>query len=781
MATDSAPARRPQTDPTKHVWQVPTFVLGLAAFAAAWQGWLPLGPRDPATAFLKDIAALKAGYEKLTPEPGELNALLKKVASAAEGFPEHTPAAHFTLGSGYVRLAELTANPEEARNYWYLARQHFESVRPEQFTNPADPPRLAFRTAKAKAAIGVPPNTSAGEIGLLQAVLANVPAGDDPGEAGRLIADLALRLNPPDLKRARDGLAGYVAEAGLATPTASLARAKLRLGEIHILMNEPEPARRWLSQIGADAPPDVFAPTKTQLARILMADGDWAGAAKEWEQLRAAAGLPVGVKPVAAYHLGVCRLKVNATDATVAKLFEEAVKAEGAEGPAATVRLAEAYLRNPDPAKHRDAVPLLAGVVKGVIAPTEFANPLLPVNELQAAFEQAVQVLQADQAFDAAVKATEAYKPVAVAGREREKRAEVFAAWGTAQQKAGADPKPKFAVAADEYAALAAAQPKPDGKAEMLRRAATLYRQAGSSTASLAAFDEMLKLPGLSDDFVGPMWVEYADGLLAANRPDDALKAFQKAMTSAGAASTAARYRLARLLLDSRNTQKMVLGLELLKQVADANTVTAPEQGDHERALVELAHEFIRANNFPDAEARLRKQLNYYPGGPEAGLGRLLLGVCLLQRATRPNPEAPEPAQAPQMREEALKLFEQVVAEADARAKLVGKPPEREAWLKLQAQMRVLQTYQQMGRPDDLLKMSAGLKAEYRGTVEELIVLSLEYHAHKQANQPGLALETRDKMKELFEALKAQPAAFKHPTGEYSKDYWEKVWFTAEK
>ncbi|HJZ54345.1 MAG TPA: hypothetical protein VKE74_05280, partial [Gemmataceae bacterium] len=129
MATVTAAA--PQA-PARPLWQVPTFLVGLAAFLAVWQGWLPLSARDPSAAFLDDLAALKAAGDKLSPDREEIKALLDRVNRNAGSFPEHAPAAHFALGTGYVRLAELSTNPSEAQNGWVLARQHFDEVKPEQ-------------------------------------------------------------------------------------------------------------------------------------------------------------------------------------------------------------------------------------------------------------------------------------------------------------------------------------------------------------------------------------------------------------------------------------------------------------------------------------------------------------------------------------------------------------------------------------------------------------------------------------------------------------------------
>jgi tetratricopeptide (TPR) repeat protein len=784
MATDTAaapPTRRP--DPTRHLWQIPVFLLGVAAFLAAWQGWVPLGQADPASAFLKDLAALRAASEKLTPDPGELKALLGQAAAKADSFPEHAPLAHFVLGSGYTRLAELTPAPDEARNHWILARQHFEQVPPDRLADPADPPRLTYRATKARVAAGLPPGVPPAEIDLYRKLLFNAPPGDEPGEANRLIAELSLRLVPPDLKRAKEALAGYLAEAGLSTPPASLARARLTLSEIHLKLGEADQARKWLAQIGPGVPPEVLGPARAQLGRILMTEHNWDEAAKQWEQVRAATGLPAGLKTMAAYQLGVCRLNSRTPDpAAAAKLFEDAAKSDGPDGPAAAVRLAGLYLQSPDPDRHKAAVPLLAGAVKGLSSPSAYANPLVPLNEVQAAFETAVQVLLADAAFDEAVAAAGAYSAVAASGRDRERRAEALAAWGAALQKSGGPAPPKFAAAAEEYAALAEAQPAATAKADLLRRAAALHRQAGNPSAALAALEALVTLDKLPDEAAAPAWAEYADALVATGRPAaEVVRAFNQAMASGGPASTAVRYRLARKFIDSRHPGLVPLGTALFQQIAEASAVAPAEQEAHERALVELAHEHIRSGQYAEAEARLRKQLSIYPAGPESGLGRLLLGVSLLQRSARPRPDAPELAEAPGMREEALKLFKQIVAEVDRRAPAAGgTAPERDAWLRAQASVRVLQAYQQMGKPNDLLVEAAPLLERYRGTVEELIVLSLVYHANKQRNKPENAADTRERMKEVFEKLKQKPGAFPAASGEYSREYWEKVWFAPD-
>lgn len=782
MATDTAePATRPartRPDPTRNLWQVPVFLVGLAAFLAVYNGWLPLGPRDPAIGFRRDLLALQSAAEKLSPDPAELKTHLNRVAGVAESFPEAATAAHFALGTGYARLAELTADPVEAKTYWALAKNHFDAVRADQLPDPTDAPRLAYRAAKARAAT-FPPNTPPAELDLTRRLLLSTPTGEDPGDGHRLAAELSLRLVPPDYQHAKASLTAYIAEAGLGTPTASIARAKLKLSEVHRHLGDFEQAKRWLGQIGPDAPPDVLPTAKAQLARIRMDENDWAGAAREWEQLRSLAGVPAGLRATAAYDLGVCLLSNRPADLVGAgKLFEEAAKAEGPVGPAAAVRLADLRVRADDPARHKEAVGLLAAAVKGLDGPQDYPKTaLMPIHEAQAVFESAVQVLTADGAFDAAVAVADSYRAVAIAGRDREKRAEALAAWGTALQKAGQKGAAKFAAAADEYTALAKSRPADTDKADLLRRAAGLYRLAENPAAALTSLERVVKLSGLPDEVSGPVWIDYAETLFQVNRPEDALKALQQVMLTSSSAATVARYRVGRWLIDSRLPGRVELGVALLDQIATAEKVGPAEQEMHERALVESAHEYIRKGEFAEAESRLSKQLKLYPAGGEAGLGKLLLGVSLLQQA---DPRAKTPVPNPvKNREEALKLFKQVVAEVDDR-KAAGRETDRDPWLRTQASLRVLQAYQYLRQPANVLFEGDKLRPGFAGTADELIVLSLMYHAYKQMDKPEGMLAIHGQMREVFDKIKDKPGAFWAPNGEYSRAYWEKVWFAPD-
>jgi tetratricopeptide (TPR) repeat protein len=765
-------------DPTRRLWQIPTFLLGAAVFLGTYQGWLPLGARDPGSSFRVDLGALQSLAAMPNPDPIQLRNQLQRVAAASDAFPESGPFAHFILGTGYVRLAELTADLADAQTSWTLAKQHFEAVQSGQLPDPADGPRLAYRFAKARAAIPNPSLTQA-ELELARRLLLSVPIGETTGEGNRLAAEISLRMTPPDLGHARLALSAYIGGTGLATPPASIARAKLKLSEVHRQQGDVDGAKKWLSQIGTDAPPDVLPVAKAQLARIRMDEGDYIAARRDWEILLVQPSLPAGLKPLATYQLGMCFLNGKPVDyASAARRFEEATKIGGVEGAAAAVRLAEIWLKSDDPAHRKDSASLLAFAMKGVANPEEYPKAaLVPIQDVQAAFESTIQSLMADGSFDVAVSTAEAYKAVAATGRDREQRADVLASWGASLQKSGADATAKFTQAADDYAALAQLRTADTDKADLFRRAAGFYKQAGNANAAIDIYEQTAKLSNLPDEVHGPILLEFADTLVSLNKPDAALKALQGVMLKEGPAATTARYRLARTLIESRVTPKVDLGVDLMDQIAKAEKVTSAEEEMHERALVDVAHAYIQRGDFAEAEARLQKQVKLYPTGGESGLGKLLLGVCLIQRAdARAKPPAANPAKN---REEALKLFKLVASEVEARAK-DNKATERDPWLRAQASLRVLQTYQQMARPYDVLKDGDALRRQFAGTADELIVLSLMYHAYKQLDKPEGSFSIHGQMRETFDRIKDKPDVFWAKNGEYSREYWEKVWFQTE-
>lgn len=766
MATDTAP---PSPAPTsrQNYWQLPTFALGVAAAAAAW-AYFPPPPADPADTFARDLTRLRGALDRRPADLTTVEALAGPVAADADRFPQHAAAARFVAGSSLLALAETDpANPDR----WAAAAKLLTAVEPASLSD-ADQKRLAFRRAKAEAAAGT------GDPKALADALAVAPPGEDAdGERRRVLAELFRRTEPPDWKRFRDELTAYLG-GPTRMPPAAIAEYRLRLADAHLALNEPDAARRWLTEVGPTAPDAVRARAKATLAQLAAREANWPEAVKQYEAALASPGLPAEEVAAVRYQAGMGHVRLGKPAAAVPH-FEQARQGAGPAATAAALRLAEIALRDPaqrgDRAKVTD---LLAATVEAVQPGEAFLHPDLPAAEVRAAFEEAIQVMQTEADFAAAARAADLYAKVAVPGRARERRAELTAAWATALQSApatAAEAVAKFKAAADDYTALAANQ-SPGVRGDLLRRAAACLRHARDDKGVVALADQIADTPGLPDEVVAAAWVDKGEALLASNQFPAAVTALQQAMAKPGAAATQARVKLAmahleqakaKVKLGTPDAQKEAAGLrdlgqKLLAQVANG-TADGPAGRDAQQlALFELGKLLLQQANVPDAEARFRQLVQTHPTGPHAGQGKLYLGSCLLLLARGDNQDGRPPADANRKLAEALKLFEELAGSSDT-------------FLREQADVRLANTMLLLKRYDDLPAVCDKLAARYRGKVEELIVLSMLYSAYWQSARKEEAARTMGRMEEVYAKLK--PADFTGAAEEYTREYWQKEWF----
>ena len=137
MATESAPNR----DYTRRLWQLPTFLVGLAAIWALWHSGDRLRP-SLADRYERAIQALRPAVDRSPPDVDQVQAALRKV-------PKEDPPANlaakvrFLTGSAYVALAEATTSSAESADWWTQARRDLESVAMEELPS-ADHKKLQY-------------------------------------------------------------------------------------------------------------------------------------------------------------------------------------------------------------------------------------------------------------------------------------------------------------------------------------------------------------------------------------------------------------------------------------------------------------------------------------------------------------------------------------------------------------------------------------------------------------------------------------------------------------
>src|SRR5436190_8454986 len=120
MATDSARSTAPPA--ARQLWQVPVFLLGLAALIAV-PVLRPYWTSDRAAAE-RQLRGARQALEQSPPDAARALQQGQRVLDAAAHFPDLTAAAHFVVGSAHLRLSDDPA--ADAVRERQQAREHLE-------------------------------------------------------------------------------------------------------------------------------------------------------------------------------------------------------------------------------------------------------------------------------------------------------------------------------------------------------------------------------------------------------------------------------------------------------------------------------------------------------------------------------------------------------------------------------------------------------------------------------------------------------------------------------
>jgi hypothetical protein len=533
------------TPPLGQLWQVPTFLLGLLAFAAACVAhppWHAVHPsyHDPALDDLRELL-------KRPDFDGDRALKLGAEAVHQAGTPAESAEARYLLGSAYIVLAER-AGPGKGQDHWRAARANLEQARALGIPDD-DRPRLDYRLAKALAQTGEPPAQ------VVSLLAPSIEAGaDDPTDAARgygLLAEAYLKLPKPDLEAAL-----AATEKQIDQPVVSpelLAPARLRRGELLARLNRPaEEVADALRNI--TAPPEVAAQARRLLARTLEHMESWEQAAAAWRDIRDDAKSPPRDPDTVLYHLGLCEASAGHRD-EAARAWDDCLRRDGPgeEGPAAAVRVAELRLRD---GQFEPALAALERAVRDVTQPGGWHNSLVTEAAAREVFEAGCRKAAAAGAFEMALRLAGAYERLALPGRAQELRAEAATAGArAAQDRAQAAPADEARRLYAEAEALrcqagealekaAAAQKEPDEQAERFWSAANSFLEGRDALRAAAAFERFLAIARRDEAAtrrynarLNEAWYKLAVAYRTAGKPELAAENFGKAANSLAAGS----------------------------------------------------------------------------------------------------------------------------------------------------------------------------------------------------------------------------------------------------
>jgi hypothetical protein len=741
-------------------WQLPVFALGVTAAVLAWRCFPQISFAD-SRSIEQDRYTLRQVLTRRPVNVGEVQALVNKLGEEGTSTDGDANAA-FTIGSAFVLLAEQGPADQAVEN-WKRAHALLVGCDGEKLSDKQDRARLVFRSAKAAAGAGD------GDPASLLKALEVVPPGEDPGDRGRLTADLCLRLTPPDVKRAKAELSGYLSGPPRGTPEQA-ARLKLQLADLCANTNDSEKARSWLREVGENVPTGLRAEAKLRLARLSLAEGDVNEAVKIFQAVDALPGVPPATQAIAQYETGRGLMLLN-NPIAARDCFLKASDSPTPAGAAAQARLAELAAKDADPSS---GLPHLEAAVKGVKGADEWVNPHLPLADLRATCEALVVACKGAGKHGHAARAAEVYAAVAEPGRDRELWAEVMAAWGNTPGTPDATGKLK--QAAGEFARLADARPELE-RTGLTQKAAAAYQAAGDTARANALLGKLAGSPVAPASVQADALLKEAENLIADGKLDPGVQKLVEVANAGGPAGTRATLRLALLYAaeslrtlaakpdDAAGKQQMQYAVTLLTQLANKTFTTAEERRPHQEALYELGKLELSRVSLPwlynpsDAEARFRRLVTEYPGGDFADRGTLYLGIALYDLARPEGGTGVPPADATAKLTEAKKLFASLGAAKNDFARTEG-----DLWL--------VQTVLYLNDLTGTVDTGKALADKYKGRPEELIVLNYVVSAHLAGKRPDLAKETVERMQKVFATL--PDSAFAGNRREYTKTHWAK-------
>jgi hypothetical protein len=799
MATDTAPTSDTRRRP-RQLWQLPVFLLGVAALVGVWHARPYLRP-DPAARFAADLDELRKAVERPTPDVKTAIAVGQKLLPRVAEQPALAGETHFLLGSAYLFQSE-SAQGEAGRDALHTARVHLEEAGRAGVPE-GDRPRLDYRLGKAWLKIGVNPEKAADYI------RRSIDAAEDTAEAYRLLADALLAGSPPDRVGAIQALQKSLEQPG-PTDNKLLTQIRLQIGELSQATEDAAvmaDGRKALEKVGPDDP-GAFLKARLRLAAV-SAKTDPAGEALHLEKIRdhVLTKITPADRKAVMTRLGAVYVATNRDDDAVAAWSHPGVlpaPGEPADDAARTValRLADLKIKKSELA---DAVTLVETAARGVTKPDEFHADGLTAAEARPTFERVAAACLEQGEYDLALKAAEAYAPLAEKGEDRKLAAAAAAgaartleakAKSAAPEEAGrlkAEAAKQYRQAAIQARRWSEARTGAE-QAEPLRRAAEWFRTAGDPKLAAEVLERLTALPGLTAEEAGAAHFERAEALRQLGQPTEAVAAYGFSAQRPGPHQARARLESARLKVEMALAERvaqhndeaeglLAAAAEDLKPNLDPQTM--PEPAVHEASLYAYADVTYQRRDYVEAEPRLADALRLYPENPQAKVAAFRLGRCAYFEALKEYEASKPPSLPPETKAARLKryrellqkgadLFEKLGNEMQEKATASPLPPG-EAVLWRQTSFAAAECYFFMASYQEAAQRNSILAARYKGQVEELVALSQLWQCqfYLAQREPALRDKAKATLERVRKAFQEMPdGAFDGSTPQHKREFW---------
>jgi tetratricopeptide (TPR) repeat protein len=761
----------------RQLWQLPTFALGLAALLVAG-AMHPLVWAGHGKHVERALAGARRALEQPHPDIDQAIAKAEVALADPDAVPQQLGEAHLLIGTAYMRRGEQVSE-NLAMVSWDLARSHLEEAErlgvPEEYEL-----KLAYRLGKTCFKLQADPQRTVDY--LARSVR---EAADDLFEGYALLAQAYLRLPQPDLGGALEAIQRQLAQPQI--EESLLAQPRLLCAELYRRLSKSEEARKVLSRIGPDAPPELLFRARLLRARILQEEGLWAEAAQLWEVVkddpRAANSGPGHIL----YSLGLCYRKLD-RPALAQQAWEAARQYEGEEGQAAAFGLADMRLRGSNTAAALEA---FDAALRHLSTPADYHNSLVTLSAARKLIEDGCRWLQQSKDYKASLQLAQLYERLALSGVAAELTGQAAEAWGraliaqakqdnpeTARQEEE-EAREQFRLAGAAFEAVAAAH-GPSEKPDWLWRSAKNYLDGQEPARALPVLAVYVTLPGIPLERLGEAYYVRGEAFRSSRNLVAAQADFRHCEKFPGPFAFWARYQLGLIEIDNGNLDEAQAIFEQNLEI----WISSHDRGDpqaHEKTLYALGQLLFDRNDFRMASVKLEEALERYPNNPAALKTRFLAGQCALQLAREAgqkiqdakNAEERDHYQRQRKRflENASATFQKVIDESAALTATRPVTADEEAMVR-QAAFAIADCRFELGQFDDSLRLYEDLVRRYKKQVEELIALQCVYGYYGFVKfQPEQARRTLERLRE---ALAQMPAsAFDNSNEVHTRRYWE--------
>jgi tetratricopeptide (TPR) repeat protein len=608
------------------LWQVPTFLFGaLALFAVAASAPWRHTPewRD----FDRNLSALREALSRHEPATN-LVGLAQHLDVKMPHFPDRAAEAHFLIGSAYYRQARQVP-PAVAQDIWPRAIEHLERANAvADADHVAQQYRLGFCLYQQKREV---PRA-------IEMMLLSIDkAGEQPLEGYRLLVEAQLARTPANVEGALSANQ-RVLDLTPEGDAEALALARLQQGELLLRKQARSDAAKELERIGAKASRPVRVKARLLQIRCCEEDHLWQKAAAIWQELLNEAAFVEGGRARIQYALGWSFYQMDPPNhAETLRAWSDALKAGGAEGQAAGLRLGELRL-SMGPKEAGQGLADWREALAGVQGPSDFKNPYIKATEVCELFDHAINLAADWQDPEKTQQILELYRKLAPSGSADQRLAD--AAEKRAVQLAemlknmvgtvtALDVEAQYRLAADLHASAAKAVPVVE-RPESLWRSGLCYLSAKMTAKAQAAFKEHVLIEK-DEARLAESWFTQGDLYFSAGDKVKARVAFVKCIEYPNTKfAFRSKYFLALDEIDHKNYER---AYAILKENLGARD--AVDRATLEKTQFKMAWLVMQMNRFEEAHIHLKECRRLYPENPNIPLAQEQLGECCRKLAKK--------------------------------------------------------------------------------------------------------------------------------------------------